>query len=69
MQLLRAIALLGECHMRVGFTVKGRPPKKHGEKSMWARNDGVCRRENVSGISLTRKQNRQKGVCKKGEVR
>jgi len=25
--------------MRVEFTVKGRPPKKHGEKSMWARND------------------------------
>lgn len=25
--------------MRIEFTVKGRPPKKHGEKSMWARND------------------------------
>lgn len=25
--------------MRIVFTVKGRPPKKHGEKSMWARND------------------------------
>jgi len=23
--------------MRIEFTVKGRPPKKHGEKSMWAR--------------------------------
>ena len=25
--------------MRIEFTVKGRPPKKHGEKSMWARDD------------------------------
>lgn len=25
--------------MRIEFTVEGRPPKKHGEKSMWARND------------------------------
>jgi hypothetical protein len=25
--------------MRVEFTVLGRPPKKHGEKSMWARRD------------------------------
>jgi hypothetical protein len=25
--------------MRIEFTVNGRPPKKHGEKSMWARND------------------------------
>lgn len=27
--------------MRVEFSVRGRPPKKHGEKSMWARNDEV----------------------------
>ncbi|MBA7673551.1 hypothetical protein ES703_81752 [subsurface metagenome] len=25
--------------MRVEFTVTGHPPKKHGEKSMWARDD------------------------------
>ena len=25
--------------MRIEFTVKGRPPRKHGEKSMWARDD------------------------------
>ena len=25
--------------MRIEFAVKGRPPKKHGEKSMWARDD------------------------------
>ena len=25
--------------MRIEFTVKGHPPKKHGEKSMWARGD------------------------------
>ena len=25
--------------MRIEFAVKGRPPKKHGEKSMWARGD------------------------------
>lgn len=25
--------------MRIEFIVKGRPPKKHGEKSMWARDD------------------------------
>lgn len=25
--------------MRIEFTVRGRPPKKHGEKSMWARDD------------------------------
>ncbi|MBA7608775.1 hypothetical protein ES703_15957 [subsurface metagenome] len=25
--------------MRIEFTVTGRPPKKHGEKSMWARSD------------------------------
>jgi len=25
--------------MRIEFTVKGRPPKKHGEKSMWTRDD------------------------------
>jgi hypothetical protein len=25
--------------MRVEFTIMGRPPKKHGEKSMWARSD------------------------------
>lgn len=25
--------------MQIKFTVKGRPPKKHGEKSMWARDD------------------------------
>jgi hypothetical protein len=30
-------------NMRVRFTVKGRPPKKHGEKSMWARNDEAPR--------------------------
>jgi len=35
--------MLGECHMRVRFTVMGRPPKKHGEKSMWARNDEAPR--------------------------
>lgn len=29
--------------MRVRFTVKGLPPKKHGEKSMWARNDEAPR--------------------------
>lgn len=28
-----------EYQMRIDFTVKGRPPKKHGEKSMWARED------------------------------
>ncbi|MEE9594610.1 MAG: hypothetical protein V3V92_04345, partial [Candidatus Hydrothermarchaeales archaeon] len=25
--------------MRIEFTVNNRPPKKHGEKSMWARDD------------------------------
>ncbi len=25
--------------MRIEFSVNGRPPKKHGEKSMWARGD------------------------------
>jgi hypothetical protein len=25
--------------MRIEFTVEGRPPKKHAEKSMWARDD------------------------------
>jgi len=35
--------MLGECHMRVRFIVRGRPPKKHGEKSMWTRNDEAPR--------------------------
>jgi len=34
-----AKAEVEEYQMRVEFTVKGRPPRKHGEKSMWARDD------------------------------
>lgn len=29
--------------MHIRFTVNGRPPKKHGEKSMWARDDEAPR--------------------------
>ena len=33
--------------MRVEFIVKGLPPKKHGEKSMWARSDEAGRVANL----------------------